>query len=129
MTIIELRKLHISPFEIDDTKLKQLFSFFLHLSLTIDSQSSIETLDQSMTHRWNSFLDHWGDNPLKIYSENSDFPNTNVLAENNLGDASEVKRNSSAIICKRKTKESDAACVLRHIQNAIAHAHMSVCYC
>ena len=128
VTITDIKNNGIAPFECKDDKLEELFSYFLHHSPCIDSLLSRIVEDKQLNLMFNTFITEWDDKGLKykIYSQNSDFPNENVLRDNyNLSEISIVSRNSKAFICFRKhSKEMDIVALLRSIRNAIAHGRV-----
>ncbi len=123
MLISEIRSNQIVPFEIEDTKLIKLFSFFLHSAPTTSSASAMNIDTQRLESNWNAFIGDIKQKNYIIIPDNQKiedyFEKYNFLPD------STVNRLSKGFVCKRKGKdETDYACVLRHLRNAIAHSHV-----
>lgn len=126
MTIAELIARKVIPFEIPDTKLTSLFSFFLHSAPTIDSRTAMNIDAERLQNNWQRF---WEMNDLKpriIYADG--YSNLgNSCEKKGLGTSTEITRRTKGFVCIRKGKESDYECVLRHIRNSIAHNNVFYC--
>ena len=102
MQISDIKTNRIIPFEIEDIKLIRLFSFFLHKSPTIDSNTAAMIEVERLERNWERFI--------------SEFSKDNEA---------NVNRRSKGFICKYKdNSERDYECVLRHMRNAIAHSNV-----
>lgn len=125
MKLSDLIENKILPFEIEDEKLKKLFSFFLHSAPTVASVSaavlSVERLDKN----WNNFISRFTDNSYIFIQSQCSIEK--YFEKYSLHTDADIKRQSHGFICKRRDKtEEDYVCFLRHIRNAIAHSHV---YC
>lgn len=69
MTIAELIARKVIPFEIPDTKLTSLFSFFLHSAPTIDSRTAMNIDAERLQNNWKRFLEMNDLKPKIIYAE------------------------------------------------------------
>ncbi len=128
-TISDIRNNVHAPFEYEDEKIRLLFSYFLHSAPLINSVCSHSNVtDDEKKTMWKKFIGTWEARnfPHKIYSENSKFPTEAVLAKFGLKDDCEIKRSTRALICFRKSNETEIETLLRHIRNAIAHASVYV---
>ena len=128
MTIHDLRCNIVNPFEIEDGKLRNLFSFFLHSAPTIQSTSTTNIAHDRLSINWKTYIeDEWNPNPYEFIPSlsNPEFPtDPKILNDYGLADTSKVSRKHSAFICMKHNDEEDYACLLRHIRNAIAHKHV-----
>ena len=124
MIIKDIKVSHLPPFEIDDSKLKELFSFFLHLAPNIESKSSIQVDDSVILNGWMKFIDEFTSDKFKFVAEScSPATFSKKIDKYGLNDNEEVHRKSKVFVCKRKNKyESDCNCILRHMRNSIAHS-------
>lgn len=118
----DIHNSHIVPFDIENEKLKKLFSFYLHKAPTIKSHSKSDIPSCGLEKCWSDFIEQ---NNLKkvdfhVYSEGS--KKDEHLKKYNLQDDSEVNRRSKRFICYKKSQESDMECLLRHLRNSIAHS-------
>ena len=59
MTIRDIKENKIAPFEIEDTKLRRLFSFFLHTAPTIDSNLASKIDEDRLLNNWNKFISNF----------------------------------------------------------------------
>ena len=126
MTISELITHKIIPFELTDTKLTSLFSFFLHSAPTIESRTAMNIPAEKLQNNWQGFLEMSDLKPGIIYAEG--YSNLgNSCEKNGLGTTTEITRRKNGFICIRKGKEFDYECVLRHIRNSIAHNNVFYC--
>lgn len=126
MTISELLQHGVLPFEIPDTKMEALFSFFLHSAPTIESRTALKISQVRLLENWKNFLDTNKMFPSVIYAEGH--RNLEKSCEiNGLGVGIEFNRRAKGFICIRKGKESDYECVLRHIRNSVAHNNVFFC--
>ena len=126
MTVLELLQHGVVPFEISDTKLESLFSFFLHSAPTIESRTALKISQERLLENWKLFLEANKLNPSIIYAEgHSDLSKS--CEKNGLGLSVEITRRTKGFICIRKGKELDCECILRHIRNSIAHNHVFFC--
>ena len=125
MKIGELLTNRIVPFEIEDEKVKKLFSFFLHLAPSIDSSSAGGTPKCGMSQAWALFKQ-------KIFLVSKDYHmyspgilDDTQLRKYSLFDTDDVNRKSKRILCCYKNQETDELiCLLRHIRNSIAHSNV-----
>ena len=126
MTISDIKKNKIAPFEIDDIKLTRLFSFFLHSAPTIDSNLASKIDEDRLLKNWNDFVSRFTSERILVYSKKYPFEDFMQQFEKcGLSDESTVSRRLKAIVCKRKEKtEKDYQCVLRHLRNSIAHGNL-----
>jgi len=124
MTISDIKENKIAPFDIDDIKLTRLFSFFLHLAPTIDSNLASRIDEDRLLKNWNNFVSQFTNGRISLYSY-SYKKLIQQFEKHGLSDESTVSRRLKAIVCKRKDKEeTDSQCVLRHLRNSIAHCNL-----
>lgn len=128
MTISDIKENKIAPFEIENTKLRRLFSFFLHTAPTIDSNLASKIDEDRLLNNWNNFVSNYANNKISLYSDSySSEKLIQQFEKHGLSDESKVSRKLNAIVCKRKTKaETDYQCVLRHLRNSIAHCNLYI---
>lgn len=126
MTINDIKDNKNAPFEIDDIKLARLFSFFLHLAPTIDSNLASRIDEDRLLSNWNNFLSQFTNGRISLYSDSySSEKLIQQFEKHGLSDEATVRRRLKAIVCKRKEKaETDYQCVLRHLRNSIAHGNL-----
>lgn len=121
MTISDILKKPILPFEIDNENIKKLFSFFLHSAPTIDCTSSANISEVRLLNNWNEYCSYFKNGSYSIKSDGYKIDEKS-LVKYNLCDTSIVNKNKTGFICKRKDKnETDYQSVLRHLRNSIAH--------
>lgn len=116
---------HITPFEIDDEKLKKLFSYYLHLAPTIDSGSSRLPPVRGLNVAWNDFITQLslGKTDYHIYSSGS--ITTDYLKKYKLLETDTIKKKSRRFVCCLRDKnEDEMTCLLRHLRNSIAHSRV-----
>lgn len=77
MTIADILLNHIIPFEIDDEKLKKLFSFFLHSAPTIESASAAIIPTNRLVDNWNTYISAFSPENHAVIAYHLD--RTNVL--------------------------------------------------
>ena len=128
MTISDIKENKIAPFEIEDTKLRRLFSFFLHTAPTIDSNLASKIDEDRLLNNWNRFVSNYANKKISIYSDSySSEKLIQQFEKYGLSNESKVSRKLNAIVCKRKNKaETDYQCVLRHLRNSIAHCNLYI---
>ena len=126
MTIGDIRKNTILPFEVDDLKLRKLFSFFLHSAPTIESSTAIAIPKDRLLCNWENFLSNHTLRCNEIMSPNVVF--SNALEKYRFCDSADVSRTTSGFLCKRKqnAKEMDCEVLLRHLRNSIAHNYVYI---
>ncbi len=125
MTIGEIKQNRIRPFEIDDDRLKQLFSFFLHSAPTVSSATALKIDSDRLQQNWDNFISeiNISDEQYKFISWNSS--TKDYLERYGLIDTTTVNRKSKGFVCKKtKNLEMDFECVLRHIRNSIGHSNV-----
>lgn len=128
MTISELKKNRIVPFEIDDITLQKIFSYFLHKAPSISSAWATKIPPQSLDIRWENYLENWDNNLVKFYADIRSFPKS--LIKLKLEDNSEINKKSRAITCVKIDKnEKECECLLRHLRNSIAHGNVFLMSC
>jgi hypothetical protein len=121
----DIKKKHCLPFEIEDTKMRELFSFFLHKAPTIGSATALLITEEKLTKNWKMFIDKNTNINFKIFSASTEINEKNLkLYGGSIED--KVDRRDIFIICNRKGKESDHECVLRHVRNSIAHNNIYI---
>lgn len=64
MKISEIKTNNICPFEVKDSKLRLLFSFFLHKAPTVDSRLAIKSKKYDV--KWKSYIKNWKEKNLQI---------------------------------------------------------------
>lgn len=125
MTISNLLKHKALPFEIDDEKLKKLFSFFLHSAPTIDSETATQIEEDRLIQNWGNYIANFDSKKYRFLKPNCAIEN--YFEEYGVSSDSEIKRKTHGFVCKlRDTYEPEHTCFLRHIRNAIAHSHVYV---
>lgn len=123
MILQEIKENHIHPFEINNAKLVQLFSFFLHKAPTIGSEGALAIDDAQLQTNWTQFIEYLGNVNYGFISSNQRIEN--FFGRYDLDNTSTVSRKKKGFICKYKdSNEKDYECLLRHIRNAIAHEHV-----
>ena len=121
-----MKQEHTNPFEIDDDRLRRLFSFFMHSAPTIESSTAAVISEERLVDNWNRFISSNVFSNFKIYADRYAL-SEDSLDKNGLGMRQEVSRKMKVIVCKRKCKdEKDYECVLRHIRNSLAHNNVYV---
>lgn len=131
MKIKDIKENGIIPFEIDDEKLKRLFSFYLHKAPTIGSKSSIYLDSYKLEERWSSFKQSVPNIKTKFVSYSYILDDLlKRMVDYGLDEESPVNRKINAFVCKKKNikkgeaPETECECVLRHIRNSIAHCNV-----
>lgn len=123
MTIADILLNHIIPFEIDDEKLKKLFSFFLHSAPTIESASAAIIPTNRLVDNWNTYISAFSPENHAVIASNCIF--SNYLVKYKLDNNATVNRKAKGFVCKRKTNgETEYECLLRHLRNSIAHSNV-----
>ncbi|MCC8107092.1 MAG: hypothetical protein LIO99_14020 [Clostridiales bacterium] len=97
---------------------------------TVNATSSdaghAESGEAVLQERWDSFITVFdnGVNPCKLYAPNHQ-KLTDDYDKKGLGNSCTLSRRFKGYVCKRENaKETDYACVLRHLRNAIAHMNV-----
>lgn len=131
MKIKDIKEHRIVPFEIEDEKIRKLFSFYLHEAPTIESKSSIYLDLNKLDQRWGSFVQAVPNIKIKIVSHSYKTDKLQkCIKDLGLSEDDPVNRITNAIFCKKKDtgkgikSETDYQCVLRHIRNSIAHGNV-----
>lgn len=128
ITINDVLNNRILPFEVDNTKLIRLFSFFLHSAPTISSKSAANIEQKRLINNWQRFIQNYTCNYSFIsdHCHNSTFEK--CLENTGLCAKSIINKNKKGFICKRKSlknnPESEVECLLRHLRNSIAHSNV-----
>lgn len=123
MQISDIKINHIIPFEIDDIKLTRLFSFFLHKSPTIDSNTATMIELDRLERNWKRFISEFSKDTYVFLASSCSLER--YIERYKLHNEANVNRYSKGFICKYKDdSERDYECVLRHIRNAIAHSNV-----
>ncbi len=121
MTIADILQNHILPFEIDDEKLKRLFSFFLHSAPTIKSSNAAHIPVNRLVNNWNTYINRHSSDDHAVIAPNCTF--NNYLEKYKLDNNTVVNRKTKGFVCKKKThSETEYESFLRHIRNSIAHS-------
>ena len=126
MIVQDILNNRIVPFEIEDERLKTLFSFFLHRAPTIDSHCRGEIPACGQDEIWNSFIEKLGvsTKEYQIYRTSGYITDKN-LTTYNLQLTSEVDRRTKRFVSYIKTKdETELECLLRHLRNSVAHGNV-----
>ncbi len=116
----------IVPFDVDDEKIKALFSYYLHKAPTIESASSGVVPPCGETAIWNKFLtDISIDNKeYQIYGATGYITAAN-LRTYDLESTSTINRKTRKFIMYRASFDiTDLGCFLRHMRNSIAHSNV-----
>lgn len=122
----DIKKKHCLPFEIEDKKMHELFSFFLHKAPTIESTTALLIAKEKLTKNWKTFKDNNENMNFRFFSESTQINEKN-LKQYGCSIEDKVDRRDKFIICNRKKKEeSDLECVLRHVRNSIAHNNIYI---
>lgn len=119
----------VVPFDTEDKILLMCFSFFLHKAPLICSEHSPDLPIDQQDDVWKRMFENRGFEVQDICAHNKKTEqrlSSAVLSGNRLCLA--CKR----FVCKRKkgdkgTRETDLACLLRHLRNSIAHGHVHCC--
>ena len=128
MTISDIKENKLAPFEIENTKLRGLFSFFLHTAPTIDSNLASKIDEDRLLNNWNKFISNFANKKISLYSDSySSEKLIQQFEKYGLSNESKVSRKLNAIVCKRKNKaEADYQCLLRHLRNSLAHCNLYI---
>lgn len=131
MKIKDIKEHRIVPFEIEDEKIRKLFSFYLHEVPTIESKSSIYLDLNKLDQQWGSFVQAVPNIKIKIVSHSYKTDKIQkCIKDLGLSDDDPVNRTTNAVFCKKKytgkgiESETDCQCVLRHMRNSIAHSNV-----
>ena len=123
--IKDILSCHIVPFEISDEKVTLLFSYFLHLAPTINSNSAKQMSESSYDLVWKQFLQDSKLDKKDYYIYAPGYIKNKQLASYRLTETEVVRRNRKGFVCCYKENESyPIECVLRHIRNSIAHSNV-----
>lgn len=123
MKIQDIKQNQISPFEIEDIKLKNLFSFYLHLAPTINSGTAVAIDDERLSKNWDNFKETFGKDNFIFLAQNCQIEK--CFYKYNLLENSEVNRRRKSFVCKKENSlESEYHCILRHLRNSIAHSNV-----
>ena len=105
--IKDIKENRIMPFEIDDEKLKRLFSFYLHKAPTIGSKSSIYLDSYKLEERWSSFKQSVPNIKTKFISYSYILDDLlKRMVDYGLDEESPVNRKTNAFVCKKKNINS-----------------------
>ncbi len=127
MLINEILREHIVPFEIENEKMKKMFSYFLHLAPTIESGLATYLNDGYKEQAWFEFLDKIG---ISIKKERWHIYKTGPLKDDQLkkyklSSEDGIERKYTRFICVFKPGEvRKIDCLLRHIRNSLAHGNV-----
>ena len=125
MTISDLLKHNVFPFEIDDEKLKKLFSYFLHAAPTINRETTAQIEEYHLMEIWRNYISNFESKKYRFLQPTCAIEH--YFEEYGISSNSEIKRKTHGFVCKlRDTNEPEYACFLRHIRSAIAHSHIYV---
>lgn len=123
MKIEDIKTNRILPFEIEDEKLKKIFSFYLHSAPTIESRSAAMIDTERLEKNWLEYKSTLPQDMIAFYA--ASYPPdkfSQCLVKYNLSDEANVNRRTKAFVCKKKEKdEQECQCLLRHLRNSIAH--------
>lgn len=100
MQISDIKTNHIIPFEIDDIKLTRLFSFFLHVSPTIDSNIAAMIELEGLERNWERFISEFSKDNYVFLDPNCSIEG--YMERYKLHNEANVNRRSKGFICKRK---------------------------
>ena len=126
MTISDIKENKLAPFEIEDTKLRRLFSFFLHTAPTIDSNLASKIDEDRLSNNWNNFVSNYANKKISLYSYSFE-KLIQQFEKHGLSNESKVSRKLNAIVCKKKNQaETNYQCVLRHLRNSLAHCNLYI---
>ncbi|GHV17316.1 hypothetical protein FACS189425_03300 [Clostridia bacterium] len=121
-----IEKYHVLPFEETDSETLKLLSYFLHLAPNIESEHSRKITRSAMNTALNKITSSFEDSDFQFIRANVQI--NKELEKVNIGD-NFINLKKCAFVCKykedehRQILETDLACLLRHIRNAIAHSH------
>lgn len=128
ITINDILENQVVPFEVDNPKIVNLFSFFLHRAPTISSRSAAQIEEKRLENNWNRFIDGFSDNYIFISNSCSNNTFNSYMSNCNLSEENKINRRSKGFVCKQSTNsaapESDVKCLLRHLRNSIAHSNV-----
>ena len=123
MKISDILANRILPFEIEDEKLKKLFSFYLHSAPTIESKSAAMIEAEKLAENWLEYRSTFPQDMSVFYA--ASYPPDKFqecLLKYKLNNEADVNRRIKAFVCKKKDKdEQECQCLLRHLRNSIAH--------
>lgn len=123
MTVADILQNRILPFEIDDEKLKKLFSFFLHLAPTIESATAANIPAKRLVDNWNTYISGYSPDSYAVIAPNCTF--NNYLGKYKLDNNAAVNRKVKGFVCKKKTNsETEYESLFRHLRNSIAHSNV-----
>ena len=124
MTSSEIKENNIIPFEIEDKELQLLFSFFLHIAPTIESNLALKS-NKKENKMWNSHINNWKSETYKFYPPNSNVTNEEKFKKCNLTDNVLLNHETRGFVCiKKYNYETEFECFIRHLRNAIAHGYV-----
>lgn len=106
MNIRDMKQEHTKPFEIDDDKLRRLFSFFMHFAQTIESSTAAVISEERLVDNWNRVISSNMFSNFKIYADSYAL-SEDSLDKNGLGMSREVSRKlkQSSVKENAKTKK------------------------
>ena len=109
MTIADIKANRILPFEIEDEKLKKLFSFYLHSAPTIESKSAAKIESERLAANWIEYKSTLPSNMIAFYS--ASYSNDKLIEcfeRFGLDDGTSVNRKTKGFVCKKKEKRKGA---------------------
>lgn len=127
MTIGDILNNPVLPFELEDEKMRKLFSYFLHSAPTIDcrSKGNIPTIGMDAT--WVKFLEEIGIDSSEYHVYASSSISESQLQKYKLNACSTITRRTKQFIACLKGDESvEINCFLRHLRNSIAHNYVYI---
>ncbi len=123
MTISDIKENNFIPFETEDKELQSLFSFFLHIAPTIESNLALKS-NKNENIIWNNYIRNWKSELYHFYGPNSNVPNEEKFKKCNLTDNALLNNKTRGFVCIKKNKdETEFECFVRHLRNAIAHGY------
>ena len=123
ITIEDILKNRVLPFEVESEKLRRLFSFYLHSAPTIGSKSAAQIDNDRLEMNWLCFRELFPNDTMIFFS--SSYANDKFIKsfeKYNIHNDAQIGRRIKASVCKKKDKEeTEYQCLLRHLRNSIAH--------
>lgn len=117
MKISEIKMHNICPFEVKDSKLRLLFSFFLHKAPTVDSRLAIKSKKYDV--KWKSYIKNWKEKTYRFYSKQ--IPSENILTQYKLTETKEVRNKDRVFVCAKKVQQKVTVSALQGILEILLH--------
>ena len=114
----------VAPFESNNDELIKIFSFFLHLSPSISSNSSMQLDQVTLNDIWQDITNYIGLYNYECIPYNKSINST--IIDYNLDSNNDIRAINKAIVITNYAKEKEYEAFFRHIRNGIAHDHIYI---